>query len=76
MKPTLEMVKEPCMAWAIWKALQHFSDLLWERYEEDFQELGRMEGYAGPHLNSKEELERIEFDDQEEAVGTFASSER
>ena len=70
MKPTLEeMVKEPCMAWAIWKALQHFSDLLWDHYQEDFQELGRMEGYPDPHTNPQEELVPIEFDDQEEAAG-------
>lgn len=61
MKPTLEMVKEPCMAWEIWKALQHFSDLLWDRYYEDFKKLSRMEGYAEPGTDPEEELSPVEF---------------
>jgi hypothetical protein len=27
---------EPRLAWAIWQGLQKLSDLLWDRYEEDF----------------------------------------
>ncbi len=66
MKPTLETVEEPYMAWVIWKALQRFSDLLWERYKKDFQELSRMEGFLDPHTHPNEELPLIDFEDHEE----------
>jgi len=32
-------VLEPQLAWAIWHGLAKLSDLLWERYEEDFLKL-------------------------------------
>jgi hypothetical protein len=34
-----ETVLEPRLAWALWQGLQKLSDLLWDRYEEDFLEL-------------------------------------
>ncbi len=35
---------EPRLAWAIWQEIQKLSDLLWERYEEDFWDLTEEEG--------------------------------
>ena len=32
-------VLEPRLAWALWQGLEKLSDLLWERYEEDFLKL-------------------------------------
>ena len=34
-----ETVLEPRLAWVLWQGLQKLSDLLWDRYEEDFLEL-------------------------------------
>jgi hypothetical protein len=36
---TSATVLEPRLAWAIWQGLQKLSDLLWDRYEEDFLDL-------------------------------------
>jgi hypothetical protein len=36
-------VLEPRLAWALWQGLVKLSDLLWERYEEDFMELAEEE---------------------------------
>ena len=38
------IVLEPRLAWALWQGLQKLSDLLWERYEDDFLNLA---GEAG-----------------------------
>ena len=37
-------VLEPRLAWVLWQGLVRLSDLLWERYEEDFLELAEEEG--------------------------------
>ena len=37
-------VLEPRLAWALWHGLEKLSDLLWERYEEDFLKLAEEEG--------------------------------
>jgi hypothetical protein len=34
---------EPQLAWAIWQGLAKLSDLLWDRYEEDFLKLAEEE---------------------------------
>jgi hypothetical protein len=47
------MVLEPRLAWALWQGLQKLSDLLWDRYEEDF--LGLAEE-VGNSLGSTETL--------------------
>ena len=36
---TSATVLEPQLAWAIWQGLAKLSDLLWDRYEEDFLKL-------------------------------------
>ena len=36
-------VLEPRLAWALWKGLGKLSDLLWDRYEEDFLKLAEKE---------------------------------
>jgi hypothetical protein len=36
---TSATVMEPRLAWALWQGLMKLSDLLWERYEEDFLNL-------------------------------------
>ena len=41
---TSETELEPRLAWAIWQELEKLSDLLWERYEEDFLDLTEEEG--------------------------------
>ena len=40
---TSATVLEPQLAWAIWQGLAKFSDLLWDRYEEDFLKLAEEE---------------------------------
>ncbi len=40
---TSTTVLEPQLAWAIWQGLAKLSDLLWERYEEDFLTLAEKE---------------------------------
>ena len=40
---SFETVLEPQLAWAIWQGLGKFSDLLWDRYEEDFLKLAEEE---------------------------------
>ena len=37
-------VLEPRLAWALWQGLEKLSDLLWDRYEEDFLELAEEVG--------------------------------
>jgi hypothetical protein len=41
---TSATVLEPRLAWALWQGLGKLSDLLWERYEEDFLKLTEEEG--------------------------------
>jgi hypothetical protein len=41
---TSATVLEPRLAWALWQGLVKLSDLLWERYEEDFLDLAKEEG--------------------------------
>ena len=36
-------VLEPRLAWALWQGLEKWSDLLWDRYEEDFLKLAEEE---------------------------------
>ena len=56
-------VLEPRLAWAIWQGLEKLSDLLWERYEEDFLELTKEVGDstlqegADRATDSEEEIE-------------------
>jgi hypothetical protein len=53
---TSATVLEPELAWAIWHGLAKLSDLLWERYEEEFSKLAEEERVRrGPV--SEEELE-------------------
>ena len=53
---TSATVLEPQLAWAIWHGLAKLSDLLWERYEEEFLKLAEEERVRrGPV--SEEELE-------------------
>jgi hypothetical protein len=53
---TSPTVLEPELAWAIWHGLAKLSDLLWERYEEEFSKLAEEERVRrGPV--SEEELE-------------------
>ena len=53
---TSATVLEPQLAWAIWHGLAKLSDLLWERYEEEFWKLAEEERVRrGPV--SQEELE-------------------
>jgi hypothetical protein len=53
---TSATVLEPQLAWAIWHGLAKLSDLLWERYEEEFSKLAEEERVRrGPV--SEEELE-------------------
>ena len=40
---TSATVLEPQLAWAIWQGLAKLSDLLWDRYEEDFLQLAEEE---------------------------------
>jgi hypothetical protein len=41
---TSEMVSEPQLAFALWQTLEALSNLLWERYENDFLNLTEEEG--------------------------------
>ncbi len=41
---SLATVLEPRLAWALWQGLEKLSDLLWERYEEDFVKLAEEVG--------------------------------
>ena len=38
-----ETVLEPRLAWALWPGLGKLSDLLWDRYEEEFLKLAEEE---------------------------------
>ena len=49
-------VLEPRLAWVLWQGLVRLSDLLWERYEEDFLELAEEERGALAK-DSEEDLE-------------------
>ncbi len=49
-------VLEPRLAWALWQGLEKLSDLLWERYEEEFLKLAEEEG-ADRAKDSEEEIE-------------------
>jgi hypothetical protein len=40
---TSATVLEPQLAWAIWHGLAKLSDLLWERYEEEFLKFAKEE---------------------------------
>ena len=40
---TSATVLEPQLAWALWQGLTKLSDLLWDRYEEDFLKLAEEE---------------------------------
>ena len=40
---SFETVLEPRLAWALWQGRAKFSDLLWDRYEEDFLKLAEEE---------------------------------
>ena len=56
-------VLEPRLAWALWQGLEKLSDLLWERYEEDFLDLAKEVGDstlregADRATDSEEEIE-------------------
>ena len=49
-------VLEPHLAWALWHGLAKLSNLLWERYEEDFSKLAEEERGALAK-DSEEDLE-------------------
>jgi hypothetical protein len=53
---TSATVLEPELAWAIWHGLAKLSDLLWERYEEEFSKLAEEERVRRSPV-SEEELE-------------------
>ncbi len=53
---TSATVLEPQLAWAIWHGLAKLSDLLWERYEEEFLKLAEEERVRRGTV-SEEELE-------------------
>jgi hypothetical protein len=36
-------VLEPRLAWALWQGLEKLSDLLWDRYKDDFLKLAEEE---------------------------------
>ena len=40
---SFETVLEPRLAWAIWQGMGKLSDLLWDRYEEEFLKLAEEE---------------------------------
>ena len=49
-------VLEPRLAWALWQGLEKLSEILWDRYEEDFLNLAKEEG-VDRAKNSEEEIE-------------------
>ncbi len=49
-------VLEPRLAWALWQGFVKLSDLLWDRYEEDFLKLAEEER-VGLAKDSEEDLE-------------------
>ena len=53
---TSATVLEPQLAWAIWHGLAKLSDLLWDRYEEEFLKLAEEERESRG-TDSEEELE-------------------
>jgi hypothetical protein len=53
---TSATVLEPQLAWAIWHGLAKLSDLLWERYEEEFLKMAEEERVRRGTV-SEEELE-------------------
>jgi len=50
-----ETVLEPRLAWTLWQGLGKLSDLLWDRYEEEFLEIisrkDEMDDYQKTILN-------------------------
>jgi len=53
MKPSATAL-EPGLALALWQGLEKISDLLWERYEEDFLKLAKEVADS----NLREEIDR------------------
>jgi len=53
---TSATVLEPQLAWAIWHGLAKLSDLLWERYPEEFAKFAKEERVR-LGMNSEEDRE-------------------
>ena len=53
---TSATVLEPQLAWAIWPGLAKLSDLLWERYPEEFAKFAKEERVR-LGMNSEEDRE-------------------
>jgi hypothetical protein len=48
-------VMEPRLAWALWQGLEKLSDLLWDRYKDDFLKLAEEEDFGAK--GSEDDLE-------------------
>ena len=60
------MVLEPRLAWALWQGLEKLSDLLWDRYEEDFLELAEEVGDSVGSTDTLPEVAERAADSEEE----------
>jgi hypothetical protein len=49
-----ETVLEPRLAWALWQGLGKLSDLLWDRYKEEFLKLAEEERVRGGSEEDRE----------------------